>query len=397
MKQKIYTFLKSDSVGGILLIFATLLALLLVNSPFSDIYTSILHVPVEVRIGALHIDKTLHHWVSDGLMAIFFLAIGLEVKREILEGHLSSFSQVILPAIAAIGGIVVPALIYTLFNGGDPTAMRGWAIPTATDIAFALGILSLLPRVPVSLKVFLMALAIIDDLGAIIIIALFYTTELSMLSIYIASASLIVLILFNRLGFSRKSIFFMVGLVLWVSVLKSGVHATIAGVLFALTIPLSAKDETEKDFSPLKEIEYGLHPWITFFILPMFAFVNAGVDMRNLSVDEALGNVPLGIAFGLFLGKQLGVFGLSWLAIKLKIASMPRDSSWLMLYGVSVLTGIGFTMSLFVDSLAFVDDRLFAYADKLAILFGTLMSAVLGYIILKFAISQREHNEKKSL
>ncbi len=397
MKQKIYTFLKSDSVGGILLIFATLLALLLVNSPFSDIYTSILHVPVEVRIGALHIDKTLHHWVSDGLMAIFFLAIGLEVKREILEGHLSSFNQVILPAIAAIGGIIVPALIYTLLNGGDPTAMRGWAIPTATDIAFALGILSLLPRVPVSLKIFLMALAIIDDLGAIIIIALFYTTELSMLSISIASASLIVLILFNQLGFSRKSIFFMVGLVLWVSVLKSGVHATIAGVLFALTIPLSAKDETKKDFSPLKEIEHGLHPWITFFILPMFAFVNAGVDMRNLSIDEALGNVPLGIAFGLFLGKQLGVFGLSWLAIKLKIASMPQDSSWLMLYGVSVLTGIGFTMSLFVDSLAFVDDRLFAYADKLAILFGTLMSAVLGYIILKFAILQKEYNEKKSL
>ena len=397
MKQKIYTFLKSDSVGGILLIFATLLALLLVNSPFSDIYTSILHVPVEVRIGALHIDKTLHHWVSDGLMAIFFLAIGLEVKREILEGHLSSFSQVVLPAIAAIGGIIVPALIYTLLNGGDPTAMRGWAIPTATDIAFALGILSLLPRVPVSLKIFLMALAIIDDLGAIIIIALFYTTELSMLSISIASASLIVLILFNQLGFSRKSIFFMVGLVLWVSVLKSGVHATIAGVLFALTIPLSAKDETKKDFSPLKEIEHGLHPWITFFILPMFAFVNAGVDMRNLSIDEALGNVPLGIAFGLFLGKQLGVFGLSWLAIKLKIASMPQDSSWLMLYGVSVLTGIGFTMSLFVDSLAFVDDRLFAYADKLAILFGTLMSAVLGYIILKFAILQKEYNEKKSL
>ncbi|MEJ2499495.1 MAG: Na+/H+ antiporter NhaA [Sulfurovaceae bacterium] len=394
MKQKIYTFLKSDSVGGILLIFATLLALLLVNSPFSDIYTSILHVPVEVRIGALHIDKTLHHWVSDGLMAIFFLAIGLEVKREILEGHLSSFSQVILPAIAAIGGIIVPALIYTLLNGGDPTAMRGWAIPTATDIAFALGILSLLPRVPVSLKIFLMALAIIDDLGAIIIIALFYTTELSMLSISIASASLIILILFNRLGFSRKSIFFMVGLILWVSVLKSGVHATIAGVLFALTIPLSAKDETKKDFSPLKEIEHGLHPWITFFILPMFAFVNAGVDMRNLSADEALGNVPLGIALGLFLGKQLGVFGLSWLAIKLKIVSMPRDSSWLMLYGVSVLTGIGFTMSLFVDSLAFVDDRLFAYADKLAILLGTLISAIFGYIILKFAILQKEYNER---
>ncbi|MDY0195547.1 MAG: Na+/H+ antiporter NhaA [Sulfurovaceae bacterium] len=390
MQQKLYTFLKSSSAGGILLIITTLFALVLVNSPFSDIYGYILHVPVEIRVGAIHIDKTLHHWVSEGLMAIFFLAIGLEIKREVIEGHLSSFGQVLLPTIAAIGGIVAPALIYTMFNSGDPVAMRGWAIPTATDIAFALGILSLLPRVPVSLKVFLLALAIIDDLGAIVIIALFYTTQLSMLSIYVASAALIVLILFNRLGFSNKSLYFMVAIVLWVSVLKSGVHATIAGVLFAFTIPLKTSDASGIVSSPLKEVEHGLHPWIVFFILPMFAFVNAGVDMRNLSIDEAIGNVPLGITLGLFLGKQIGVFGFSWLAIKLKIASMPQDSSWLMLYGVSVLTGIGFTMSLFVDSLAFPDDRLFAYADKLAILLGTIFSAVFGYIILKFAIAKNK-------
>ncbi len=398
MKEKLYTFLRSSSAGGILLIITTLFALILVNSPFSDIYGYILHIPVEVRVGAIHIDKTLHHWVSEGLMAIFFLAIGLEIKREVVEGHLSSFGQVLLPTIAAIGGIAVPALIYILFNNGDPVAMRGWAIPTATDIAFALGILSLLPRVPVSLKVFLLALAIIDDLGAIIIIALFYTTQLSMLSIYVASAALIVLILFNRLGFANKSLYFMVAIVLWVSVLKSGVHATIAGVLFAFTIPLKTSDVSGMTSSPLKEVEHGLHPWIVFFILPMFAFVNAGVDIRNLSINEAIGNVPLGIAMGLFLGKQIGVFGFSWLAIKLKIASLPQDASWLMLYGVSVLTGIGFTMSLFVDSLAFPDDRLFAYADKLAILLGTLFSAIFGYIILKFAITKiRTDDEKKSI
>lgn len=250
MKEKLYTFLRSSSAGGILLIITTLFALILVNSPFSDIYGYILHIPVEVRVGAIHIDKTLHHWVSEGLMAIFFLAIGLEIKREVVEGHLSSFGQVLLPTIAAIGGIAVPALIYILFNNGDPVAMRGWAIPTATDIAFALGILSLLPRVPVSLKVFLLALAIIDDLGAIIIIALFYTTQLSMLSIYVASAALIVLILFNRLGFANKSLYFMVAIVLWVSVLKSGVHATIAGVLFAFTIPLKTSDVSGMTSSP---------------------------------------------------------------------------------------------------------------------------------------------------
>jgi NhaA family Na+:H+ antiporter len=283
--------------------------------------------------------------------------------------------------------MVIPASIYIFFNISDEIAIEGWAIPTATDIAFALGILSLLgKRVPLSLKIFLMALAIIDDLGAIVVIAIFYTNEISLLSSYIALGSLITLMLFNYLGYSRKSLYFMVGLVLWISVLKSGVHATLAGVALAFTIPFSAVDKRGRKISPIKEIEEGLHPWVTFFILPIFAFVNAGVDLRSIEISQMANPVPLGIMLGLFLGKQIGVFGFSFIAIKLKIASLPRGSSWLMLYGVSILTGIGFTMSLFIDSLAFADDTLFLYTDKLAILLGTLLSATIGYIVLRIAI-----------
>jgi NhaA family Na+:H+ antiporter len=268
--------------------------------------------------------------------------------------------------------------------------MQGWAIPTATDIAFALGILSLLGnRVPVSLKVFLMALAIIDDLGAIVVIAIFYTTEISTLSIIIASIALALLVAFNRFKMQKMSIYYVVGVVLWVAVLKSGVHATLAGVAFAFTIPLYGKDKRGRTFSPLKDLEHGLHGWITFLILPLFAFVNAGVDMRALSIEQMAGPVPMGILLGLFLGKQMGVFGISWLAIKLKIAPMPQGSSWLMLYAVSIFTGIGFTMSLFIDSLAFVDDTMFAYTDKLAILLATLLSAIFGYGVMRIALSLR--------
>ena len=393
-RRKIAVFLASDSSGGILLIIATFLALLFANSPLSSFYESFLHIPMEIRIGSLHLSKTLHHWINDGLMVIFFMLIGLEVKREILEGHLSSVSKVALPAIAAIGGIVFPALIYTYFNQGDATAMRGWAIPTATDIAFALGILSLLGnRVPLSLKVFLLALAIIDDLGAIVIIALFFTVKISTISITIASIALMILILFNYFKIAKMSLYYAVGIVLWVSVLQSGVHATLAGVAFAFTIPLYAKDNKGVTYSPLKILEHGLHGWVTFFILPLFAFVNAGIDMRDLSITQMAGTVPMGIFFGLFIGKQLGVFGLSWLAIKLKLAPMPQGSNWLMLYGVSVLTGIGFTMSLFVDTLAFTDDRLFAYTDKLSILLATLFSAVIGYLIIRYALNKRNRSE----
>ncbi len=391
MKQKFSKFIQSDSSGGIILIVTTLMALLIVNSPLSSYYNSFLHLHLGVRIGDYSLDKSLLHWINDGLMAIFFLMVGLEVKREILDGSLSSMRQIALPAIGAVGGMLFPALVYIYFNIGDEVAMRGWAIPTATDIAFALGILSLLgSRVPTSLKVFLMALAIIDDLGAIVVIALFYTEELSIVSLYFVSISLFVLILFNYLGYSRKSLFMVVGLVLWVSVLKSGVHATLAGVALAFTIPYRAKDEKGKISSPLTEIEHGLHPWITFFILPLFAFVNAGIDMRSISMGQITDSVPLGIMLGLFVGKQIGVFGMSFLAIKMGIASLPKGSSWLMLYGVSLLTGIGFTMSLFIDSLAFVDDTLFAYTDKLAILIGTFLSATIGYGVLHFTLKNKK-------
>jgi len=350
----------------------------------SPLYQSFLHIPVEIRIGSLQLDKSLYHWVNDGLMAVFFLLIGLEVKRETLEGHLSSLGQIALPGIAAIGGMLVPAGIYLAFNSNNPIAVNGWAIPTATDIAFALGILSLLgKRVPVSLKVFLMALAIIDDLGAIVIIAIFYTTDLSTLSITVALISLAILIALNMFGVTKKAAYFIVGSILWVSVLKSGVHATLAGVALAFTIPLNAEDENKQPISPLKEIEHNLHFWVAFFILPLFAFVNAGVDITEISISQMSGSVPLGILLGLFIGKQLGVFGFSWVAIKLKLAKLPEGSNWKQLYGVSVLTGIGFTMSLFIVSLAFENVSIFQYTDKLAILTGSFMSGIVGYLILK--------------
>ena len=379
-------FIHKESSAGILLILTTFLALFLQNSFFSDFYNSFLHTHVEIRFGDLQIAKPLLLWVNDGLMAIFFFLVGLEVKREVLEGHLSSLGQIALPGIAALGGMVVPALIYIAFNGSDSFALNGWAIPTATDIAFALGILSLLGnRVPVSLKIFLMALAIIDDLGAIVIIALFYTSELSTVSIIIASAALAVLFVMNRMKVARKAPYILVGIVLWVSVLKSGVHATLAGVALAFMIPMVSKDKDGKTFSMAKEMEHDLHYWVAFFILPLFAFVNAGVDLRSIEAKEMLGSVPMGIMVGLFLGKQIGVFGFSWLAIKTGLAKLPKDSSWMQLYGVAVLTGIGFTMSLFVDSLAFNDTQIYHFADKLAILLGSFLSGIVGYLILKIS------------
>ncbi len=376
-------FLKKESASGIILIFVTIIALLLENSFLSEYYANFLHTPVEIRFGDLEIAKPLLLWVNDGLMAIFFFLIGLEVKREVVVGHLSSLSQITLPGIAAIGGMVVPALIFILFNKGEEFSMNGWAIPTATDIAFALGILSLLGnRVPVSLKIFLMALAIIDDLGAILIIAFFYTSELSTLSISIAAVALIILFIMNRMKIAIKSAYIVVGIVLWVSVLKSGVHATLAGVALAFMIPLSSTDKEGNKFSMAKEMEHDLHNWVAFLILPLFAFVNAGVDLQGISIEEMAGPVPLGIMLGLFLGKQLGVFGFSWVAIKMGWATLPKESNWILLYGVSVLTGIGFTMSLFVDTLAYNDTQIYHYADKLAILLGSFLSAIVGYLIL---------------
>ena len=386
-------FMGKESSAGIVLIVVTLAALLMKNSFLSGLYDGFLTTPVVIQFGALEIAKPLVLWINDGLMAVFFLLIGLEVKRELIEGNLNSVSQMTLPGIAAIGGMAVPALVYCFFNWGDETAMRGWAIPTATDIAFALGILSLLGnRVPLSLKVFLMALAIIDDLGAIVIIALFYTVELSTLSIWVASIALIVLFTMNRMGAFRRAAYVIVGVVLWVSVLKSGVHATLAGVALAFMIPLKSTNDKGEVFSPSKKMEHDLHYWVSFFILPLFAFCNAGIDLRTISLDQLSAGAPLGIIFGLFVGKQLSVFGLSWLAIKLKIATLPKGATWATLYGVALLTGVGFTMSLFVDSLAFEDEALYKGADRLAVLIGSLLSGVAGFFVLYFC-SKPQTNE----
>ncbi len=388
-------FIKKESSAGIILILVTIVALILSNSSLSGLYTAFLHTPIEIRIGSLQIDKHLYHWVNDGLMAVFFLLIGLEVKREVFEGHLSSWSQVALPGIAAIGGMLVPALVYIAFNYSDDFALKGWAIPTATDIAFALGILALLgKRVPISLKIFLMALAIIDDLGAIIIIAIFYTSELSTLAISVATACIALLIILNRLGVTKKAAYIMIGVILWVSVLKSGVHATLAGVALAFTIPLGLKNKAGVEYNLSKSLEHDLHYWVAFFILPLFAFVNAGIDIRGISMPAMMGSVPLGIGLGLFIGKQLGVFGFSWLAIKFGIASLPKDSNWKQLYGVSILTGIGFTMSLFIGSLAFVDDQVYQLTDKLAILVGSFASGIVGYLILFNSKSKQDTPNK---
>ena len=384
MFDTLQDFIKKESSSGIFLILVTLLALILQNSHLTDFYTRFLQTPVQISFGDFGIAKSLLLWVNDGLMAIFFFLVGLEVKREILEGELSSREQIILPAIAALGGMLMPALIFIFFNHNDAFAMKGWAIPTATDIAFALGILSLLgPRVPLSLKIFLMALAIIDDLGAIVIIALFYTSDLSLLSIIIASLSLFVLILMNFFGVVKKAAYILVGLILWVSVLKSGVHATVAGVLLAFCIPLYSLTKKKQKFSMLKEMEHDLHYWVAFFVLPLFAFVNAGVDLKGLAPSSLLADVPLGIMVGLFLGKQFGVFGFSLIAIKLGVAKLPQGSNFKQLYGVAILTGIGFTMSLFVNSLAYNDTTLFHYADKLAILLGSFLSGLFGYFYLR--------------
>ena len=384
MFSTIDEFIKKESSSGLLLIAVTLLALFLQNSFLTNAYSHFLHTPVHISIGTFGIAKPLLLWVNDGLMAIFFFLIGLEVKREVLEGELSSKSQIALPAIAALGGMIIPALIFIFFNHTDAFAMNGWAIPTATDIAFALGILSLLgKRVPVSLKIFLMALAIIDDLGAIVIIALFYTSDLSLISISIALGSIVVLVGMNQLKVIKKAAYILVGIVLWISVLKSGVHATIAGVVLAFCIPLYSTNANGERFSMLKEMEHDLHYWVAFFILPLFAFVNAGVDLKDLAPSAIVSDVSLGVILGLFLGKQLGVFGFSFLAIKLGFASLPTGSNFKQLYGVAILTGIGFTMSLFVNTLAYNDTDLFHYADKLAVLLGSFLSGIVGYLYLR--------------
>ncbi|AHF69081.1 MULTISPECIES: Na+/H+ antiporter NhaA [Pseudomonas] len=381
MRNTIIRFFQLEAAGGLLLIAAAALALIINNSPLSWLYNEFLNIPVVAQIGAIKIAKPLLLWINDGLMALFFLVIGLEVKRELLEGHLSRPSQVVLPGAAAIGGMVVPALIYYALNKDNPAALGGWAIPMATDIAFALGVLALLgKRVPVSLKLFLMTLAIIDDLGAIIVIALFYSGELSSLSLILAGVSIVALIVMNRLGVAKLGPYLLIGLVLWVCVLKSGIHATLAGVVLAFCIPLRTK--TEKA-SPLLNLEHGLHPWVAYGILPLFAFANAGVSLTGITLDSFTHPVPMGIAAGLLIGKTLGVFGLTWLAIQTGLAKLPSEANWGQVLGVSILCGIGFTMSLFVGSLAFeagVSD--YAGEDRMGILTGSILAALMGYAVM---------------
>ncbi|WP_409278426.1 Na+/H+ antiporter NhaA [Pseudomonas defluvii] len=377
-------FFQLEAASGLLLIAAAALALIVNNSPLSFLYNGLLEVPVVAQVGALKIAKPLLLWINDGLMALFFLLIGLEVKRELVDGHLSKPSQVVLPGAAAIGGMVVPALIYWFLNKDNPAAVAGWAIPTATDIAFALGVLALLgKRVPVSLKLFLMTLAIIDDLGAIIVIALFYSGELSSLSLMLAGACLLTLIAMNRLGVIRLGPYMIVGLILWVCVLKSGVHATLAGVTLALCIPLRTKNAEP---SPLMSLEHALHPWVAFGILPLFAFANAGVSLAGVTVESFTHHVPMGIAIGLLLGKTVGVFGLTWIAVKTGLAALPTGANWGQILGVAILCGIGFTMSLFVGSLAFEPGSSeFAGMDRMGILTGSILAALIGYAITAMA------------
>ena len=375
-------FFQLEAASGLLLIAAAALALIVNNSPLSHYYTAFLDVPVAVQIGALQIAKPSLLWINDGLMALFFLLIGLEVKRELLEGQLSKPSQVVLPGAAAIGGMVVPALIYWFINKDYPDALGGWAIPMATDIAFALGVLALLgKRVPVSLKLFLMTLAIIDDLGAIIVIAVFYSSELSGVSLLLAAACLIALIAMNRMGVIKVAPYMIVGLILWVCVLKSGVHATLAGVTLAFCIPLRTKNS---ETSPLMSIEHALHPWVAYAILPLFAFANAGVSLAGVSLHSFVSHVPMGIAAGLLIGKTLGVFGLTWIAIKTGMAALPAGANWGQVFGVAILCGIGFTMSLVVGSLAFVAGSDYVGMDRMGILTGSILAALIGYGVTLF-------------
>lgn len=382
-------FFHSDASGGIILIIAATLAMLLANmGATSGLYHAFLDTPVQLKVGALEINKNMLLWINDALMAVFFLLIGLEVKREMVEGALATRRQAIFPVVAALGGMVVPALIYLAFNFQDPIASSGWAIPAATDIAFALGVLALLgSRVPASLKIFLMALAIIDDLGAIVIIALFYTHDLSLLSLAIAAAAIAALAILNVSGVRRTGLYILVGVILWTAVLKSGVHATLAGVIVGFFIPL----KTENGKSPAKQLEHVLHPWVAFMILPLFAFANAGVSLQGVTLEGLTSLLPLGIIAGLFIGKPLGISLFCWLALKLKLARLPEGANFSQIMAVGLLCGIGFTMSIFIASLAFgaVDPELITWA-KLGILLGSLLSAVVGYSLLRMHLKPEE-------
>jgi len=391
-----FKFLKLESAGGIALVTAAILGLIFANNSFlMGFYSLFLSTPVEISVGEMGINKPLLLWINDGLMAVFFFLIGLELKREMLEGTLADKKNIILPAVGAAGGMLVPAIIYLYFNFNDPIAVQGWAIPTATDIAFSLGVLALLgSRVPTSLKVFLTSLAIFDDVGAIIIIAIFYTSNISLTSIAIVSMCIPILFLFNYKNVVSNAPYILIGMIMWVATLKSGVHATLAGIILAMFIPLRSKRNPE--YSPLKTFEADLHAVVAFFILPVFAFANAGINLKDTGFDQIFHSVPIGIALGLFLGKQIGIFGACLLFIKLKLTQLPEGVSWLSLYGTAVLCGIGFTMSLFIGSLAFQETNVDSFFDeRLGIILGSLASGILGYIILRISLPVQTTPQKE--
>lgn len=381
--RSIKRFMQLEASGGMLLLVAAVGAMIFKNSPFGENYIAILQTTAEIRIGSFGLDKPLFLWINDGLMAVFFFLVGMEIKREAIEGYLADRRQIVLPAIAAVGGMMVPAMIYVLCNLSNPEGLSGWAIPTATDIAFALGVLALLgSRVPLTLKVFLMTLAVLDDLGAIVFIAVFYTSNLSISALSLAAFASMVLIILNIAGVRRTAPYILAGIILWVCVLESGVHATLAGVITGLAIP--GKATKDGSIPPLRHLVHELHPWVAFAVLPIFAFANAGIALEGFNLERILSPVPIGILLGLMIGKPLGVFFFSYLAIKLKLAQLPSNVNWMQLFGVSALCGIGFTMSLFIGGLAFSDSNVgYARADRLAIIIASLLSGLLGYWILR--------------
>ena len=386
ISKAIRNFLKLETAGGILLVAGAVLAIICANSPLAPYYAKLLYITGELRVENFSVSKPALLWINDLWMAIFFFLVGLELKRELIEGELSDRSQLILPAAGAIGGMVVPALFYIAFNINDPIAMSGWAIPAATDIAFALGVLALLgSRVPLSLKVFLVSLAIIDDIGAIIIIALFYSGQLSQVSLIFSAICLIVLFVLNRRGVADIPTYIFIGLLLWLGVLKSGVHATLAGVLLAFFIPL--RDPKNPENSPVKNLEHSLHPIVAYFILPVFAFSNAGVSLQGISFSTLIEPVPLGIISGLFFGKQIGIFFFCWLVVICGLCRLPQGIDWKALYGAGILCGIGFTMSLFISGLAYEQvGGNYMMVGRLGILIGSLLTGIFGYLFLRFVL-----------
>ena len=389
-KHTLAALFHHEAAPGVLLAIAAVIALIADNSLFAGLYDRLLLAFVSVTVEDVGIEKPLLLWINDGLMAIFFFLVGLEIKREVVLGKLSSLRAASLPAFGAVGGMAIPALIYVALNAATPETLSGWAIPAATDIAFALGALALVgSRAPAGLKIFLLALAVLDDLGAIVVIALFYTSNLSLGALGVAAVGFAVLLAMNLLGVKRIGLYIVVGLVIWVAVLKSGVHATLAGVVVAFTLPLRGREgEFQEGESPLEVLEHVLHPWVAFMILPLFAFANAGVPLAGMAVSDLLAPVPLGIAAGLVVGKPVGILGACWIAVRLGWASLPDGGTWLKLYGVSQLAGIGFTMSLFIGTLAFSDPGLQS-AVRIGVLGGTIVSIVLGMSALAWALRER--------